>query len=99
MPLADYLEYLHYNRDDSPLYFFHRTRGLSEIANWDPNDLVPMDIQEDYTPSEVFGKDLLVEMFGEHDAPANRWLLIGPKRSGSATHRDPNGTSAWNTSI
>jgi hypothetical protein len=31
--------------------------------------------------------------------PDHRWLIIGPKKSGSVFHKDPNGTSAWNACI
>jgi hypothetical protein len=31
--------------------------------------------------------------------PDHRWIIIGPERSGSSFHKDPNGTSAWNATI
>ena len=33
------------------------------------------------------------------DRPAFRWLIVGPQRSGSVFHVDPNATSAWNACI
>lgn len=52
------------------------------------------DVDAVYWPPECFGKDLF-ELLGE-ERPAHRWLIVGPKRSGSTFHKDPNGTSAWN---
>jgi len=31
--------------------------------------------------------------------PHWRWVIIGPARSGSTFHKDPNGTCAWNAPI
>ena len=31
--------------------------------------------------------------------PDYRWLIVGPRGSGSTFHKDPNGTSAWNAVI
>lgn len=28
--------------------------------------------------------------------PSFRWLIVGPAKSGSTWHKDPNSTAAWN---
>jgi len=40
----------------------------------------------------------LFELMGEQ-RPDFRWVIIGPARSGSTFHKDPNATSAWNAVI
>lgn len=88
---ATYYRYMMKNRDESPLYLFDR--GFAE----------KMKIEVGQTPGaaywrpECFGPDLF-ELLGD-ERPAHRWLIIGPKRSGSTFHKDPNGTSAWNAVI
>lgn len=89
--LATYCRYMSNNRDESPLYLFDR--GFAE----------KMKLEIGHTPGaaywrpECFGPDLF-EVLG-NERPAHRWLIIGPKRSGSTFHKDPNGTSAWNAVI
>lgn len=76
------------NEDESPLYLFDK--GFAEKTNIEVGhgkDAV-------YWPPECFGPDLF-ELLGA-ERPAHRWLIIGPKRSGSTFHKDPNATSAWN---
>ncbi|KAI0140951.1 Clavaminate synthase-like protein [Hypoxylon sp. NC0597] len=85
---STYHEYMSNNEDESPLYLFDK--GFAEkmkIQIGHNTDAV-------YWPPECFGPDLF-ELLGE-ERPAHRWLIIGPKRSGSTFHKDPNGTSAWN---
>ncbi|OLN88488.1 F-box protein [Colletotrichum chlorophyti] len=90
-PFSTYHDYMRNNDDESPLYLF------------DKKFAEKMDIKvgkeegATYWKPECFGPDLF-ELLGK-ERPAHRWLIIGPERSGSTFHKDPNGTSAWNAVI
>lgn len=87
-PFSTYCQYMENNQDESPLYLFDKkfaetmdvTIGKVEGAS--------------YWKPDCFGPDLF-EVLGS-ERPAHRWLIVGPARSGSTFHKDPNGTSAWN---
>ncbi len=89
-PLSTYIEYMNNTRDESPLYLFDRdfVRKM---------DLSVGEHDGAYWPPECFGEDLFA-LLGEQ-RPDSRWLIIGPERSGSTFHKDPNATSAWNAVI
>lgn len=83
-PLKTYMEYMDNNQDESPLYLFDRSfvekinlvAGESSVGSF-------------WIP-ECFGEDLFAVLGDQR--PDYRWLIIGPKRSGSTFHKDPNGT-------
>jgi histone arginine demethylase JMJD6 len=87
--LKQYMEYVLYGRDDSPLYLFESSLEEHPEAHT---------MQNDYEKPKYFNNNLF-RLLREEDMPPHRWFLIGPKRSGSEIHQDPLGTSAWNTSI
>ncbi|KZT52538.1 Clavaminate synthase-like protein [Calocera cornea HHB12733] len=86
-----FTEYAKYARDcageDAPLYLFDSAFVES----------TGRELREEYTVPEVFGEDLF-SVF-EEERPNYRWLIIGPARSGSTFHKDPNSTSAWNAAV
>jgi len=87
--LSNYVKYMNNNQDESPLYLFDRAfiqKMELEVGK-----------EGAYEPPECFQEDLFV-LLGEH-RPDHRWLIIGPERSGSTFHKDPNATSAWNAVI
>lgn len=88
-PLRQYVDYMNNNADESPLYLFDRgfveKMGLSVGANAS---------KASYWSPECFGEDLFAVLGDQR--PDSRWLIIGPARSGSTFHKDPNATSAWN---
>ncbi|CAN6603045.1 hypothetical protein TRVA0_002S02080 [Trichomonascus vanleenenianus] len=88
--LKVYAEYMQHNVDESPLYLFDcgSTVTGEELSK---EYEVPL--------SQLFGpeKDFF-ELLGD-SRPDHRWLIIGPDRSGSTFHKDPNGTSAWNSLV
>ena len=51
----------------------------------------------DYVPPPTFTPDYFTTLGSAR--PDHRWLIIGPARSGSSFHKDPNATSAWNAVI
>ena len=77
------------NVDESPLYLFDSkfVEKMGIQVGRDARDA-------SYWTPECFGEDLFA-VLGE-ERPDCRWLIIGPGRSGSTFHKDPNGTSAWN---
>ncbi len=83
-PLKTYVDYMENTIDESPLYLF------------DQSFVEKMDIKvgkEDaghYWAPACFGEDLFAAL--SSDRPDSRWLIIGPERSGSTFHKDPNAT-------
>lgn len=55
-------------------------------------------LAQDFTVPPYFSEDLF-SVLGEKHRPDYRWLVLGPSRSGSSFHVDPNATSAWNAVV
>ncbi|KAG6004356.1 hypothetical protein E4U43_000754 [Claviceps pusilla] len=89
--MGRYCDYMKNNRDESPLYLFDRKFAEKMGVNIGDGDGAA------YWRPDCFGPDLF-EVLGD-ERPAHRWLIMGPERSGSTFHKDPNGTSAWNAVI
>lgn len=87
-PLKHYFSYCEAieNHDDQPLYIFDK-----EFAAKAPQ------LAEEYQVPSYFSEDLFKVL--DDKRPDYRWLIIGPTRSGSSFHKDPNATSAWNAVI
>jgi hypothetical protein len=81
--LKTYVDYMNNNSDESPLYLFDRS-FVSKMS-------LPSSA---YTPPTCFGSDLFSVLGASR--PDDKWLIVGPTRSGSTYHKDPNATSAWN---
>jgi hypothetical protein len=86
-PLQSYVEYMKNNSDESPLYLFDRS-FVSKMSLSTEGETAA------FTPPACFGDDYFAVLGSQR--PDNRWLIIGPARSGSTFHKDPNATSAWN---
>ncbi|KAJ3001028.1 hypothetical protein HDV02_000097 [Globomyces sp. JEL0801] len=80
----NYYQYMMNCNEESPLYLFDKSCTFGELKS-------------DFTVPEYFDLDLFA-VLGK-DRPDYRWLIIGPQRSGSTFHVDPNSTSAWNACI
>ena len=82
--LASYYQYARASLDDNPLYLFdkHFVRNTPQFGR-------------DFAPPPYFSKerDLFEVLDGTGFRPDHRWIIVGPRRSGSRFHIDPNGTS------
>jgi Cupin-like domain len=90
-PLNTYVDYMKNNADESPLYLFDRSFVSKMDLRVGPPSAMP---DTAYWPPPCFGEDLFAVL--DSDRPDSRWLIVGPERSGSTFHKDPNATSAWN---
>ncbi|KAK5283777.1 hypothetical protein LTR20_008544 [Exophiala xenobiotica] len=88
-PLKTYAAYMASTRDESPIYLFDRAFVEKMGLEVGPHGA--------YTAPEAFHDDLFTLL--KEQRPDHRWLIIGPERSGSTFHKDPNATSAWNAVI
>ena len=88
---STYYDYMIHSQDESPVYLFDKK--FAEKMKL----VVGKDEGAAYWKPDCFGPDLF-EILGA-ERPAHRWLIIGPERSGSTFHKDPNATSAWNAVI
>ncbi|GAA5901323.1 hypothetical protein JCM6882_007747 [Rhodosporidiobolus microsporus] len=89
--LGDYTVYHdRCEQDESPLYLFE-----SEFVRKTEGQEGKPSFGDDYEVPLCFSEDLFSVMGDER--PDYRWLIVGPTRSGSTWHCDPNHTSAWNT--
>ena len=84
-PLHTYVDYMNDSSDESPLYLFDRSfvdkMGI-QVGNRNG--------EGEYWAPETFGEDLFSVLGDER--PDSRWLIVGPARSGSTFHKDPNAT-------
>jgi hypothetical protein len=85
MKLCDYFIYCAQQNDERPLYLF----DTDVISKGNP-------LEKDFESPAIF--EDLFSVLGE-TRPDHQWIIIGPKRSGSTFHKDPNATSAWNAVI
>ncbi|KAF2723277.1 Clavaminate synthase-like protein [Polychaeton citri CBS 116435] len=89
-PLQTYVDYMNNSNDESPLYLFDRSfvEKMEIVVTQEPS------VGAAYWPPTCFGPDSFSVL--DSQRPDHRWLIVGPERSGSTFHKDPNATSAWN---
>ncbi len=87
--LDAYVQYMSSQNDESPLYLFDRSFVTKTSLPTSKTSSKPA-----YSIPTCFGEDLFAVLADKR--PDDKWLIIGPVRSGSTYHKDPNATSAWN---
>ena len=94
--------------DYSPLYIFdsgfgkrtlhHSSRKHNPGDIFDPkSSQATCHLVDDYNVPKYFTTDYFSRTGARR--PPFRWIVIGPKRSGTGIHTDPLGTAAWNALV
>lgn len=101
--LEGYFQYAQQSQEEAPLYLFERDFAAKIPALENDYD-VPRYFRDDEgsAPSSEEEKEKKTDLFsvlGKDARPDYRWLICGPKKSGSIFHIDPNQTNAWNVSV
>lgn len=103
--MPQYLQYASIVKEEAPLYLFERDFAVVpefktdfEVPVYFRKGLEVCSSSDSNTPTFVHQPDLF-SLLGEGKRPDHRWLVIGPAKSGSLFHIDPNMTNAWNVSI
>jgi Uncharacterized conserved protein len=96
--MDSYTNYCNSTTEEAPLYLFDRTfaqKCPQLVQDFEPSlkESCPY-----FDNDALHGHDLFA-LLGEYSRPDYRWIIIGPKRSGSNFHIDPNATHAWNAPI
>lgn len=84
--MKQYFKYAEQAREEKPLYIFDK-----KFADKCPR------LGQDYSVPVYFQNDYF-QLLGDK-RPDFRWIILGPQRSGSSFHVDPNATSAWNALV
>eukprot|EP00439_Symbiodinium_sp_Y106_P072871 s497_g13.t1 len=88
MRFNDFRDYMAEQEDDTPLYLFDHAFGEYPATKT---------LLCDY---EAARRSRVCRSLDQGRLrPPFRWLLLGPRRSGSTLHKDPLGTSAWNALV
>ncbi|KAJ3319403.1 hypothetical protein HDV06_006356 [Boothiomyces sp. JEL0866] len=82
---TNYHKYMTQCKEEAPLYLFDKKCTFDDT------------MKNDFTIPEYFNQDLFSVL--KEKRPDFRWLIVGPERSGSTFHIDPNSTNAWNAVI
>ncbi len=90
--VREYRKYSLESQEEAPLYMFDRDFINKVHADQDYTVPCHFNYLNEENDTDLF------RLFGEA-RPDYRWLIIGPKRSGSMFHIDPNQTHAWNAVI
>ncbi len=96
--MESYASYCDSATEEAPLYLFDRTFSstcpqLLRDFEGPLRHSCPF-----FDDNALHGHDLF-SLLGKGKRPDHRWIIIGPKRSGSSFHIDPNATHAWNAPI